>query len=249
MPNRVVREDILTSDGVNSLSWTAEVLYRRLMSIVDDYGRYEYRPSIIRSSLFPLKLDKVSEPDIVKWMCECAEAGLVRLYRIDNKEYLEILKFNQTLRIKKSKYPACDTHTSYTCYTDDTHTSAERKRKESESETEKKGIEKGDKSPVLFNLKSKMIGYGFESNLVEDWLKVRKAKKATNSETAFNAFIAEFEKKETPDKNEILRKIVAKSWSGFKWEWLEEKNNNGRMEQNVKKPIEYKKDYSGGFTV
>lgn len=106
MPDRVVRQDILTSDPVNSLSWAAEVFYRRLMSIADDFGRYEARPSLLRASLYPLKLDRVSEPDVVKWMGECSEAGLVRTYTVDGKEYMEILKFGQRLRAMKSRYPA-----------------------------------------------------------------------------------------------------------------------------------------------
>jgi hypothetical protein len=32
-----------------------------------------------------------------------------------------------------------------------------------------------------------------QNNLVDDWLKVRKTKKATNTETAFKAFISELE--------------------------------------------------------
>lgn len=106
MANRVVRSEILTSDAVNSLSWCGEVFYRRLMSVVDDYGRFDGRASIIRSAIFPLKLEKVSEADIIKWMDECSKAELVSFYQIDKKPFLEIKNFGQTLRIKKSKFPA-----------------------------------------------------------------------------------------------------------------------------------------------
>jgi hypothetical protein len=105
MPDRVVRAGILTSDRVNELSWASEVFYRRLMSVTDDYGRYDARPSILRAELFALKLDRVSEPDIVKWLNECSKAGLVRIYTVNNKAYLEIQDFNQRLRAMKSKYP------------------------------------------------------------------------------------------------------------------------------------------------
>jgi hypothetical protein len=105
MPDRIVRANILTSDLVNQLSWPAEVFYRRLMSVADDYGRFEGRISILRASLYPLKLNQVSEADIVKWKNECSEAGLISLYEVESKEYLVILKFNQRLRAAKSKYP------------------------------------------------------------------------------------------------------------------------------------------------
>src|SRR5205809_487274 len=106
MGDRVIRSNILTSDSVNSLSWAAEVFYRRLMSVVDDFGRYDGRVAILKANIYPLQLDKVAESDIVKWRAECSKAGLVRFYRVDGKEYLELLKFGQRLRAMKSKYPA-----------------------------------------------------------------------------------------------------------------------------------------------
>ena len=104
MPSRIVREDILTSDPVNSLSWGAEVFYRRLMSKVDDYGRYVADLRILRASMYSLQLSKVVESDIGKWMLETTEAGLVRVYVDSGKKYLEILKFQQQRRTT-SKYP------------------------------------------------------------------------------------------------------------------------------------------------
>lgn len=105
MPNRIVREGILDSDAVNKLTWAAEVFYRRLMSVVDDFGRYDARPEMLRAKLYPMRLDKVSLPDIVKWLADCVEAGLVRCYEVLSKPYLEIINFGQQLRQKRSKYP------------------------------------------------------------------------------------------------------------------------------------------------
>lgn len=105
MPDRVVRASILSSNKVNRLSWPAEIFYRRLMSIADDFGRHEADISLLRAYLYPKKLDKVSEPDVVKWMSECSEAGLVRQYSVDGSQYLQIEDFNQRLRAMRSKYP------------------------------------------------------------------------------------------------------------------------------------------------
>lgn len=105
MPDRYVRAAILTSEPVNQLSWAAEVFYRRLMSVVDDYGRYDARPIILRTALYPLKIDRVSDSDIGKWMTECVEAGLVRGYTVDGKQYLQVVKFGQRVR-SASKFPA-----------------------------------------------------------------------------------------------------------------------------------------------
>jgi hypothetical protein len=106
MPDRILRANILTSESVNSLTWPAEVFYRRLMSIVDDFGRYDARPSVIRGLLYPLKLDRISDADIVKWLGECSKTGLVSCYQVDGKDYLEIQNFGQRLRAMKSRFPA-----------------------------------------------------------------------------------------------------------------------------------------------
>lgn len=106
MPNRMIREGILGSDLINKLTWAAEVFYRRLMSVADDYGRYDGRTDIVRAALYPLRLDKVSAADVDKWKAECAQAGLVSCYHVEGKEYVQIENFGQRLRVKKSKYPA-----------------------------------------------------------------------------------------------------------------------------------------------
>lgn len=146
MPDRILRAKILTSDLVNTLSWPGEVFYRRLMSVVDDYGRYDARVSILRSSLYALKLDKVSDADIVKWLGECSKAGLISVYQVQSKDYLEILQFRQRLRAMKSQYPPPDDGKPLTdadigghLTADCGHPPLEEKRREVESESEEEG--------------------------------------------------------------------------------------------------------------
>lgn len=105
MPDRILRAAILSSEAVNKLSWAEEVFYRRLMSVVDDYGRYDGRNSVLRANLYPLRLDHVSDSDLGKWKAVCADTGLVRVYFVDGKEFVEVLKFNQRMR-GKPRWPA-----------------------------------------------------------------------------------------------------------------------------------------------
>ena len=105
MPTRLLRDGILTSEAVCSLKWAAEVFYRRLMSVADDHGRFHSTPTIIRSACYPLQIDKVSDSDIGKWLTECVEAGLVRVYPAsDGKRYIQIVKFGQQVR-SRSRFP------------------------------------------------------------------------------------------------------------------------------------------------
>lgn len=121
MPNRIIREGIITSEAVNSLSWEAEVFFRRLLSVVDDFGRFDARSSVLRSALYPLKLDSMREDSVQRCLKSCEAARLVVLYSIEGKEYLEVTNFRQQVRSKKSKYPAPDAHMRSTCLADAQH--------------------------------------------------------------------------------------------------------------------------------
>jgi len=94
----------------------------------------------------------------------------------------------------------------------------------------------------IFSFERSLIDYGFDKQLVADWLKVRKTKKATNTETAYKNFIAELEQR-TCNINEVLEICVEKSWSGFKWSWIDNLKqtntfNNGRVEKTSREIFE-----------
>jgi hypothetical protein len=105
VPNRIVREGIITSESVNALTWAEEVFYRRLHSVVDDYGRFSANLSLLRAACYPLRLNDVSDRDVGKWLAVCATKALVTVYQVDGKRYLEVQKFGQRARAEKSRYP------------------------------------------------------------------------------------------------------------------------------------------------
>jgi hypothetical protein len=107
MPARILREGILTSESVDQLSPGAELFYRRLMSAVDDYGRYPKHPSLLRAALFPLRTDKITSDDITGWLNECERAGLIQTFLSQGKACIEIVNFKQRVR-SQSKYPRAE---------------------------------------------------------------------------------------------------------------------------------------------
>ncbi|WP_310560375.1 DUF6291 domain-containing protein [Flavobacterium sp.] len=70
-----------------------------------------------------------------------------------------------------------------------------------------------------FDFRKNLMDFGFKEKLIDDWIKVRKTKRATNTETAFNKFIGEVQKA-NKDPNEILEICISKDWKGFQAEWL-----------------------------
>ena len=102
--SRLIRRAILDSEKFNSLSTFVQNFYFRLLLVADDYGLYDARKTLLRCSLYPLSIEKVSESDVVSGLAACEEAGLVRLYSVDGKEYLQIVNYGQRCKTKP-KYP------------------------------------------------------------------------------------------------------------------------------------------------
>ena len=82
-----------------------------------------------------------------------------------------------------------------------------------------------EEKPKVFNFKNSLLDLGIEKQIVEDYLKVRKTKKASNTETAFNSIKNQIEISGL-SANECIKKAVVKSWAGFKAEWVLSSNNN-----------------------
>jgi len=107
MPNRIIREGILSSERVDEIAEDSacEIFYRRLFSVVDDFGRFSGDPRMIRAALYPLRLDSVPACKISEFIAACEAAGLLITYAVEGKPYLELLDFRQRLRRMVSKYP------------------------------------------------------------------------------------------------------------------------------------------------
>lgn len=108
MPNRILKESICRSEEIDSLSWFEEVLFYRLIVTCDDYGRYDGRAKVIKGTCFPLK--DITEKDIDKALSKLSAVGLVKIYEIQEKPYLQLITWgeHQRIRNQKSKYPEYD---------------------------------------------------------------------------------------------------------------------------------------------
>ena len=107
MPNRIIKESICTSEKLNQLSDFDFRLWTTLVTYVDDFGRGDARPAIIKGRCFPLR-DRVTVKDISNGLQILSETGWILLYTVEEKPYLCFPNWDdhQTVRNKKSKYPA-----------------------------------------------------------------------------------------------------------------------------------------------
>lgn len=105
MPTRYLRPGIRDSELIDKLSPMAETLYYRLLATVDDFGRFDARPSMIKAQCFPIK-DSVNAKKCQELMHELATCNLIILYRNCDKDYLQMCKWENVPRSRVSKFPA-----------------------------------------------------------------------------------------------------------------------------------------------
>lgn len=112
MPNRILRDGVVKSKRFNRMSPGAQLFWYKLVSVVDDYGRFEADTVILRAAVFPLQIDSVKCGEVAGWLEECAEVysgleddwPLITVYEHRGGKYLQINEFNQ--RERYSKFPA-----------------------------------------------------------------------------------------------------------------------------------------------
>lgn len=208
MPNRIVREAILSSEPVASLGWPEEVFYRRLMSIVDDFGRYEANPQLLRSRCYPLQTDAVRVTDISRWLAACQKAGLILDYAVQGKRYLQLEKFGQQQRTD-SKYPAPPS-SDIAC----NHLLADAHLDVSVSVFEDVVVIEGDKKRSRATTPD-----GVSDSVWKDFLQIRKAKKAPMTDTAL-AGIAREADKAGLTLQRAIEISCERGWQSFKADWV-----------------------------
>lgn len=107
LPNRIIREGINDSLRINALPLLAELFYRKLQLLVDDYGRYEAEPILLRAKLYGLR-SEVTVADVSEHLLALSSGDqpLVILYDVLGKKFLEIQQFGQRTRTEKYPSPA-----------------------------------------------------------------------------------------------------------------------------------------------
>jgi predicted transcriptional regulator len=79
-----------------------------------------------------------------------------------------------------------------------------------------------------YDFKKALIEIGVSEQIAKDWMEVRKAKGAANTETSFKSIEREILKSGLP-ADECIRVAVENSWRGFKAEWImNQQRANGR---------------------
>lgn len=93
------------SEQIDALTPLEEITFYRLLVNCDDYGCFDAREKVVKSRLFPLR--DLSTEDVRRILARLAEVGLLQLYEVDGKPYLNVCKWSEHQRVRVSvhKYP------------------------------------------------------------------------------------------------------------------------------------------------
>lgn len=209
MPTRYLKAGIRDSEAIEKLSPTAENLYYRLLVTVDDFGRYDARPPMVKAACFPVK-DSINAAKTEVLMKELAEHGLVEIYMVQGKPYLQMTKWDNIPRAKESKFPAneCSVIQLYATVCDN-HTDVPLTETETETKTKTKTVNAPE---------------GVSLEIWEEFKSLRIRKRAPITQRVVDNI------KEEADKagwtlEKALIECCDRGWQAFKADWVKGRVN------------------------
>jgi len=209
MPTRYLKSGIRDSEAIEKLSPLAENLYYRLLVTVDDFGRYDARPPMIKAACFPVK-DSINATKTEVLMKELAENGLIEIYMVQDKPYLQMTKWDNIPRAKESKFPA-NTYDDIQLHTTvcDIHTNVPL----TVTETETKTVTKTATPPE-----------GVSSEIWEEFKSLRIRKRAPVTPRVIDN-IKEEANKAGWTLEKALTECCVRGWLAFKADWVAQRTN------------------------
>ena len=206
MPTRYLKSGVRDSESIDKLSPLAETLFYRLLVTVDDFGRFDARPAMIKANCFPIK-DSVSINKCKDLLDELEIKELIIVYIVSGKEILQMCKWDNVPRAKESKYPA-PVHNDMQLHTSvcNTHTDAPLTVTVTETKTETK-------------TKTDITPDGVSQSVWDEFVKHRKSKKAQITQLVIDGIQKEADKAGFT-LEDALKETVIRNWQSFKAEWV-----------------------------
>lgn len=103
MSDRIIRDELLTSERYWAVSNEAKLLYIHLILNVDDTARFSGKNFTLRTSCFPGQAMEAAHME--RMLDELQNNDLIRLYVVDGERYVFVPRFKQRLRFINSRFP------------------------------------------------------------------------------------------------------------------------------------------------
>lgn len=104
MPKRLTPESWIYDETFNELSAGAELFFRRLWTLADDYGNYYGSPAALASRVFPLLAGEHTAKDVAEYLVECTDRKLLQRYEVGSVPYVHITNYGQQIK-SRPKFP------------------------------------------------------------------------------------------------------------------------------------------------
>lgn len=236
MPNRLIRDEMLESEAILSLPVEARWFYVTILLSADDIGLFE------ATSFRLARRADVRREAGDKLLEMLADADLIRLYEVEGKRYGFIPKFRQRLQIKRSKHPVpplgllngdedainkikdLGSKTTVENRGSPLATVAQPPEPEPEPELEIKNTNTRKRTPAAVAAPPE----GVSPSVWEDFLQLRKVKKAPMTNAALAGLIREAEKANWT-LEQAISECCARGWTGFKADWVAQRQAASTM--------------------
>jgi hypothetical protein len=113
MPQRFLKPGLRESPRFNQASWPAQSLFLRLITLVDDYARFDAHPLLLARVAFPYGTPtgkRITPEQVQAWLEELQRLDLLVLYEVRGAAYLQLRRWTERLRMKNpSRFPPVPT--------------------------------------------------------------------------------------------------------------------------------------------
>lgn len=229
MANRLIRDDLLTSERVQTLPFEGRWLYLAILLTADDVGLFEVNPfRLAREAAVDFK----TIPGLIQAL---ADVDLIRLYEVAGKRYGFTPRFRQRLQIKRAKHPlpplallAGDEDAvskinnlalnprlntvSHRGTPSEPEPEEENKRKRHSA---KSAGSTGGRTVSL----AQIVASGVDKQSAESWLVARRAKRLPLTPAAWQQTLSEAQKAGLTIA-EAIKTAAGEGWAGFKAAWM-----------------------------
>lgn len=115
---RSIKPEFWTNEKIIECSPITRLLFIGMWNFADDTGRLQFSPKTLKAQIFPA--DDIGNEDVARMIVELSTNGLLSVYYVDEKGYLEITGWSHQKidRPQPSKYPAPSSSNRRTLATD-----------------------------------------------------------------------------------------------------------------------------------
>lgn len=203
---RTIKPEFPQSESMGRVSRESRLCFILLFTLADDAGRLRGNSRMLSSLLYPY--DDDAKKHIESWLSELHKEQCITRYEIEGDQYIQLNKWLQHQKIDKpsqSKIPPPDNSVEFAKPREDSY--ADQGKDQGKERIKDSAVAPPD---------------GVSQSTWQDFLKIRKAKKAPMTDAALQGIDREA-KKAGWSLESALQECCLRGWQGFKAEWVAEK--------------------------